>query len=49
MAVKHQLPKPPSPKAPVEEHKKHAEEFLKDPMYATKPTTLDDKSEAARP
>ena len=41
--------KTPKPKAPIEEHKKIAEEFLKDPMYATKPETLDDKSDEAKP
>jgi hypothetical protein len=39
----------PAPNAPKEEHKKHAEEFLKLDEYKKKPAGYQDKNDEAKP
>jgi hypothetical protein len=49
MPDKHQRKPAPRPSAPIEEHRKHAEAFLKDERYKVKPEKLQDRSDEAKP
>ena len=49
MPVKDQKKPAPKAKAPIEDHKKHVEEFLADEKYKVKPATLNDTSDEAKP
>jgi hypothetical protein len=49
MAVKHQQKPAPRATAPIEEHRKHAEEFLAKDEYKRKPDKYDGRSDEAKP
>lgn len=49
MALKHQRKPAPKANAPIEEHRKHADEILADDKFKQKPETLNDKSDEAKP
>jgi hypothetical protein len=49
MAVKHQRKPAPKATAPVEEHRRHADEVIADEKYKQKPAALNDRSDEANP
>jgi len=49
MPVKDQQKPPPKAKAPIEDHKRHADEVLADEAYKVKPATLNTGNDEAKP
>jgi len=49
MPVKDQQKPPPKTTAPIEDHKRHADEFLANEKYKVRPATLNERNDEAKP
>jgi hypothetical protein len=49
MPVKDQKKPAPKTTAPIEDHKKHADEFLANEKYKVRPATLNERNDEAKP